>query len=362
MSEDLAIVSPRDGDVLNRHDGKLTDEALVVQVKGTVPLGTAVTVNGIAASVAGEAFTCSVPLTQREQTIEASGGEATASIRVLCDRNSRPRYRYSVDDNIQWLADLGREPDSFDSLFDHWYLAFWRRMHNEYNSKIHLNIYYQTVDGRFNLSMLPERWRDEFEANSDWLHLSFHALQDKPDRIYKDTTYDQFAHDFELVMNEIKRFAGEAVTSRTTTVHWAEVPREACRAVIDRGVDVLIGLLEDSPDGGSTTYYLDLDTAGHVKTRDAWKDYSEGFIFVPCDAVVNVHDLAEIIPYLSQRVTNPHIGEMLELLIHEQYFRPDIPDLYQPDVMEKTQQAIKWVTEQAYAPCFWSEGWLGSPP
>ena len=119
MAESLAILWPNDGDVLNRHDGQLTGEALTIQVSGIMPPGAEVTVNGIPATVEGKTFTCALPLTQREEIIEARGAGDLATVRVLCDRNSCPRYRFSVDDNIRWLADLGREPDSFDSLFDH---------------------------------------------------------------------------------------------------------------------------------------------------------------------------------------------------------------------------------------------------
>ncbi len=361
MAESLQILSPRDGDVLNRHDGQLSAEALVVPVAGTTPFGAPVTVNGIPGSVAGETFTCAVPLSQREEAIEACTGDVVTRISVLCDCNSQPRYRFSVDDNIEWLADLGRHPDEFDSLFDHWFLAFWRQLHREYNTKVHFNLYYQTVDQRFNISQFPEKWREDFEQNSDWLHLSFHALQDKPDRIYKDAAYEQLAHDFELVVDEIKRFASEAVTSRVTTVHWAEAPQEACRALVDRGVDILVGLFV--PVGGvcTTRYYLDMPTAEYINTRDAWKDNSEGIIFVACDAVVNTLSLEEVIPHIEKRAADPHTGEMLELLIHEQYFRADLPDLYQPDVMQKAERAIKWASEHGYEPCFWGEGLLGSP-
>ena len=278
----------------------------------------------------------------------------------MADLNSRKRYRYSIDDNIEFLHDLGTNPDAYNSLFDHWYLAFWRRMHEEYGAKIHLNIYHQTVDGRFTLAQLPHKWRGEFEENSPWLHLSFHALQDKPDRYYRGTTYDQLARDFELVMGEIRRFAGEAVITRETTVHWAEAPREACRALRDRGVDTLIALFYTSPGGQvSTKYYLDQPTAEHIRGREAWHDYAEGFTFVDCDVVVNGVTLEEVVPSLEARVADPHTGELLEMIIHEQYFRPELR-YHQPDAQEKTERAIRWVTERGYEACFWGEGFLGA--
>ena len=228
-------------------------------------------------------------------------------------------------------------------------------MHEDFGAKIHMNLYYQTVDGRFNLSMLPTKWRDEFERCSPWLHLSFHALQDKPDRIYKDATYDQMARDFELVMGEIHRFAGEAVTTRETTVHWAEAPREACQALAERGVDVLIGIFGGIPEAVTTKYYLEIYAAARIRDRDAWRDNEEGITFVDCDLVVNTLAVDAVAPAIEERAANPHTGELMELLIHEQYFRQEIADLYQPDVQQKVEAALHWVVGHGYRPSFWAD-------
>lgn len=360
MTPGLELLFPRDGDVLNRHDGRLEGGRLIVPVRGVAPEGMEVLVNGVPAAREGESFSAEVALSRWEERIEVRAGTQATAARVLCDRSGQRRYRFSVDDNIEWLADLGADPDSYPSLFDHWYLAFWQRMHEAYGAKIHLNIYNQTVDQRFRLAMLPEKWRGEFEENSPWLHLSFHALQDKPDRYYRTTTYDQLAEDFELVRSEIRRFAGETVITSETTVHWAEVPREACRALRDRGIDTLIGLFFTSEVGYiSTKYYLGQETAEHIRGREAWRDYSEGFTFVDCDLVVNGVTLEEVEPSLEARVASPHTGEFLELIIHEQYFRPELR-YYQPDAQEKTERVIKWAAEQGYEACFWSEGLLGA--
>lgn len=366
----LTITSPRPGDYLNRNDGELRGDALIVPVAGTCPAGAFVTVNGAAATVTGETWRAEVPLTRNNWVIEAAAGEQRAEITVMPDLSGKKRYRFSVDDNIQFLRDLGTEPDSFASLFDHWYLAFWRRMHDEYGAKIHLNTYYQTEDASWNTSLMPDKWRDEWEANAEWLHLSFHALMDKPDRIYRAATYDRMANDYELVVNEIKRYAGEAVLTNETTVHWAEAPVEACRALKDRGIDILIGLFWVRDGRCTTNYYLDLSTTEYCNTRDAWMDVQEGLTFVTCDAVVNGLALEDCVPTLEQQAAGPHTGELIELLIHEQYFRPDLiywpqgsatpARYYQPDIQQKVETCLRWVSEHGYEPCFWSEGLLGA--
>jgi hypothetical protein len=366
---ELTITSPRDGDYLNRHDGEVVGAELRVPVTGTCPAGAAVTVNGVPATVTGETFSGTAALTDQNWTIEALSGDQSCEIAVLADRHSRKRYRYSIDDNIEFLRDLGQDPDHFASLFDHWYLAFWKLMNDRYGTKVHINTYYETEDQSWNTSLLPDKWRDEWEANADWLHLSFHARQNLPNRIYQHADYDRMAEDYELVVGEIKRYAGEAVLSRETTVHWAEAPLDACRALKDRGIDILIGLFWVRDGQCTTKYYLDIDQAAYCHTRDAWQDSREGLTFVSCDAVVNGLALDRVIPTLQEQAAGPHTGELLELLIHEQYFcqnryypttESGTVRYFQPDIFQKVEDGIRWVTEQGYEPCFWSEGLLGS--
>jgi hypothetical protein len=358
-------MTPRDGDILNRHDGVEDLASLSIRVAGVTPRGSSVSVSGIPATVEGGSFWCTVPISQRKSDITAAaehnGKLSRDRVAVLWDKQSAQRYRLSVEDNIEFFQDLAGHPDDFESLFDHWYLAFWRRMHREYGVKVHLCIYYQTVGGGFTLEQMPPTWRDEWESHADWLRLSFHALQDQPDRIYKDATYDQMARDYDLVVREIERFAGEVVLSNTTTVHWNEAPREACRALRDRGIRVLIAHFQRDSRGECTTaYYLPEDTKDYANTRDYYYDPETDLIFVASDAIVNNLALDAIDARLDGQASSPHTSELIELLTHEQYFLRD-DEHYQPDIGQKVIKSLNWVTDQSYRPVFWGDGFLGSP-
>lgn len=367
MRPPVKITSPIHGDIVNRHDGLEEDGRLLLDVFGEATEDAAVKVNGQRAEREGALFRCKVPVTDVQAEIVAMLPDgSTDSVTVLWDRDSRKRYRFSLDDNVRFLSDIAREPESFPSLFDHWYLSFWRQMNREYGTKVHVNIYYQECWGVlpegqeawFNLTIMPDTYRDEWQANADWLRLTFHALEDKPDRIYQDATYEQMARDYELVRNEIARFAGEEVLSSFTTVHWAEAPREACRALRDRGVEGLLGLFVTSaPDSSHTRYYLSPELGAHIAGREAWKDLEEGIVFISCDAVVNGLALDRVKPHLDEVEADPHTADMMELLIHEQYFRKELKH-HQPDVFDKVRAAIEWVTDRSYEPTFWREGLL----
>lgn len=355
----VKISFPHEGDVLTCQDGREDPDALIVTVRGEVEKGTGgVTVNGTPATIQGTTFSCDVALPQRRNTIIVRAGDQEQTIEVWWKKGSRKQYRFSVDDNIQFLKDLGTNPQQYPSLFNHWYLGFWRELHREFGMKLHLNIYYQT-DG-FDLTQMPDRWKEEWQTNADWLHLSFHALQDKPDRPYRNAQYAQLAHDFDLVTGHIRRFAGNEVLSTTTTLHWAECPKEAVVALRDRGIETLIALFQPQGyDGPCTTgYYLSREQCAYCDTRAAWHDVETGLTFIRCTSVINALEVSDIVSYLDAHTATPATAEMAELLIHEQYFRKEL-DLYQPTVMEKVRTALHWAAQRGYEPVFWSDGFLG---
>jgi len=123
----VEISTPRDGDVLNRHDGEESEEGLTIEVVGKAPPDQEVTLAGQTARREGDSFYASVTLTEQESLITAQCPAGADQIQVLYDRNSHKRFRFSVDDNVLFLRDLTHEPP--ESLFDHWFLAFWREMH-----------------------------------------------------------------------------------------------------------------------------------------------------------------------------------------------------------------------------------------
>ena len=375
----ITILEPWNGDILNRHDGTLTPAGLEIEVRGQAdgegtvtvaceeaerPGGTVVRRAETSAPVCNGQFRARILLQGRHNLIMAAMNGQRAACQVLWDYDSQPRYRFSVDDNILFLRDLA--DSNYSSLFEHPYLAFWQSVHRRYGTKVHFNIYFETdasvyPSGSFRLRQLSGRFRSEWEANSDWLHLTFHARSNKPDWPYRDATYERMAADYDAVTAEIKRFAGEAVLSSVTTVHWACAPRPAVKALRERGVRGLIGLFHQQLHGGAqdTGYYLEPALAEHVAGRDYWWDPELDMCFISCDAVVNTYPPEAVPPRLDEVGGNAHTGELIELLIHEQYFRREL-SLYQPDVQQRVLAAVDWVSRRGYKPVFWGDGFIGA--
>lgn len=124
----------------------------------------------------------------------------------MIEKNASLRriYRLSLDDNTWFLQDLARNVDRYQSMFDNPYLGFFREVHTCYGTKVHANIYFECLEhGGFRFTEMPDRYRAEWAANADWLHLSLHARADKPDEPYIRASYDQARSDCEQVNTEI---------------------------------------------------------------------------------------------------------------------------------------------------------------
>jgi hypothetical protein len=349
----LRIERPIDGQVCNRWDGQTTPEGLRIEIAGTCNTGAVVSVNGAPATVQGNRFVAGVTLTSRENTLEIASGGETARLKVFYDASGVRRCRISVDDCIYFLRDTARY--ARDSIFENGFLAFWREMHREFGTKVHFNVYYRDLDTGFTLPEFPDRFRGEFEANAGWLHLTFHAIADKPDWPYREADYATIDRDFKLVTNEIVRFAGPNVLSNHGTLHWGTAPIEGCRALRDNGMTGLVGYFRLVDGEPFVAYYLNTERTAHLSGRDCWIDTVEGITFIQHDLVMDPLRLDEIKPHLEVIHADPHRSEVLELLVHEQYFHPRWPD-YHPEQALKVRTALQWAAEHEYRPVFYNEG------
>ena len=358
----LNIADPVHGAVVNRHWGVPTPAGLAIPVAGLCPAGSAVRVNGVPAAVDGEQFSCAVEITQSEEDLvavsEGPQGEQTCSVRVVWDRYSFPRYRFSIDDNSFWLRDVARS--GYHSLFDCSYLAMLRRFHDEYGTKFTVNIYFETADG-FTLREFPVGYRGEFAECADWLGLAFHARADKPDRPYQDAAPEVLLRDMDRVEEEIRRFAGEDSLVPPTVIHWGMVDPSVIPQLRTRGVRVLSGFFTPIPGGYDINYRLDDGRSAFLwKEGEALKDFESGMVYSRVDLVCNSTPLGDIPEVLEGVSSRPRQTEIMDLFTHEQYFWP-FYEHYLPDHEQRLDAALRWMSERGYKPIFLHEGFLGAP-
>jgi len=327
----MKIIFPIDGDMLHAGDGVVAGGGLRINVAGTEVL-----------------------LDKYENTIEVVD-EATGKkkeVRVYWLPNFAGGYRLSIDDNIWFLRDIHQNEGVYKSIFDNPYLVFLRGIHAAYGTKVHLNLFYET-DG-FNLSQLSDRFAAEWKAQASWLRLSFHALGEFPDRPYQKADYATVKRDGELVMREIRRFAGPELMGPVTTLHWGEATVEGSRALRDLGYKGQLGYFNVDDDLPPVSYYLDVEQRRHIKKRFVWKDNREEIVFIRSSIVIDKTDLADIRPRLDSYRSTGGLPPYVDLLVHEQYYYPFYFN-YQPDFTDRIRAAVGWAVDNGYRSRFLEE-------
>ena len=373
------IHEPFCGAVLNHRHGRKVRGGLEIPVWGTAPVGEPVTVNGACARRLGEQFTSAVVLRASETDIVAVSNGVTGRtehrIRVVWDRHSKPRYRFAIDDNSFFLRDVAAK--RYKSLFQSPYLGGLRKLNRKYGTKFVLNVFYTTPENDFNLSQFPACYKAEWTDNANWLKLAFHAYAEFPDRPYQNCAPEKLAKDFDLVAEEILRFAGKAAYSPATIIHWGMVHPTAWKVLTQRGVKVLSGSfhpntgsvyttegesfgVEESgtPFGYDVNYGLDNVRSEYLSRHDAMKDFAGGIVFSKVDIVCNNVPLEQVASVLEPLTGDPNMAEIMDLFTHEQYFWPFYVN-YRADHFQRLEAAIRCCTEHGYEPVFFHEGLLG---
>ena len=364
---ELKIVFPVHGDILSRHDGDETPAGLKVLVKGRCARGASVTVGQAAANVRDGTFEAEALLKDHENVVTATSGDQRDAATVLYDKKSFPRYRLSVDDVVWCFNEIARRPERYASLLDHWFFAFLRKLHTDFGTHVQMNIYFENPEWAFDLTQFPDRYKAEWQENAHWLRLSFHARGNDcyEGRIYRDTTYPKLKRDYERVVAEIVRFAGESVLCRTyTTVHMADASAEGVRALRDLGIRGLTGRFGVGPAGKpfATRYYLDEDTNRHFHDRNLWRDPAMGVYFVNVPRFLNNVPIKELVPHYDgllhgEGSRTPY--DVIDFLVHEQHFWRGF-QAHKPDNMERCVTAATWAAERGLDPVGFEHGIAGN--
>ncbi len=245
------------------------------------------------------------------------------------------KFIFTVDDNIRFFKDICAS--GCFSIFEHPYLAMYKRLHAKFGIKVQLNLFYE-CDG-FCLSDMTDKYRFEFEENSNWLKMSFHSRLEnvKP---YKDSGYDEVFADCSRVNREILRFAGEKSLAKTTTVHYCLATDEGLGAIFDNGYRGLLGLYgtENTPRSSYQSTEAECE-----RIRRGESVTSCGIAYAGIDVILNLFTKEEIEANLSGLLER----ETIKVMIHEQYFYPDY-ERYIPDFEDRIEAAFRLLCENGY--------------
>lgn len=374
----LEIISHRNGEILNHTHGQESAEGLRIELRGIASPSSRVTVNGVTALRNDREFRATVTLTEKINRVTATAidkyGEHSQTITLVWDKLSYLRYAVRIDDNCFFLTELARERPR--RLFDQFYLAQLRRLHETYGSKFILKCFYRNDHDpqKFTLDQMPDCYRGEFEESADWLHLAFHAWAEFPDRPYQHCTGKQLTHDLETVNREIIRFAGEKSCSAPTNVHWAMLPPEHFHIMREHGVKILTsggfmsnrlvveGKVQEMQQGACDIgFFYEQDVAHHMLRRRCFYDPDYQLFLSRTFFCFNIDTPAEIEQKIrAEDARRVETGtEVLECIGHEQYAYPYYAN-FLPDYFARLEVCCRVPTELGYRPVFFQDGVFGN--
>ena len=252
------------------------------------------------------------------------------------------KFCFTVDDNIIFFKEI--TDAKMKSIFEHPYLAMYKRLHEKYNLKVQLNLFYKCED--FNLSMFSDEYIEEWKEASDWLKLSFHSNYEnvKP---YEFSGYDEVFSDCLEVNKEILRFASAKALAKTTTVHYCLTTEDGLRALEDNSITGLLGLY-GKHQNPSVSYCRNEEETEKIVMGETVK--AGKISYAGIDIVLNNfkrEDILKNLPSLYNR-------NLIKVMIHEQYFHSH-HRAYQPDFEEKIDAAFNALTENGYTSAFFEE-------
>lgn len=370
----LEIASHRNGAVLNHNDGLETDNFLEIKISGLADPQAAVTVNGEKTFRSDRLFSAPIRLDKKINKVTVNShskfGDCQQTITLVWDKNSFKRYAMRIDDNIFFLTDIAKERPK--RLFDHFYLKAMKSIHEKYGTKFILKCFYENNHIPFKIKDFPNTYKAEFVANSDWLRLSFHAYSEFPDRPYQHTSRNKLINDFELVKNEIIRFAGAETFMPPTNVHWAMLPPELFKVLRERGVRVLtsggflsnrivvdgeiVGFDDCSCDIG---FFYEQDVARYMMDRRLFYDVDHDLFLSRTFFCCNIDTQEEIEAKIRNADARSGEFETVEAVSHEQYSFPYYFN-YLSDHFERIDAACRTLDELGYQPVYFGEGILGN--
>ena len=366
--EHISFVAPIQGDCINSRDGTLTGEKIRLSAEIKATPNRKILLNGLPTEeTASGRYLGVVEVTAGENRLTAWDAESGehCEISVYALPKAVGKFRISSDDNLLFLRDLTVHSSRYPSIFDHPYLSIYKQAHDLYGACVQLNLFYATDEESlsrfanggdyFDLSMMTDRYREEFLANSHWLKLSFHAYSEFPNKPYQFADGAQIREHCQKIHREICRFAGEACISDCVTVHWGEASASCISALRDLGYRSFMGYFEyDAKGDPLVAYNASHEMIDHIGRRDFWYDREADVLYGRIDLVLNLRTAEENLRLIKEIVPHSGRGGFVSVMIHEQFFYEGYVR-HLPDFAERVLGPCRYLWEQGYCGAHISE-------
>lgn len=215
-------------------------------------------------------------------------------------------FNLSFDDTIIIFEDIYE--NDYNSIFDNQTLNWYRQLHRDYGVVISCYVYYE--DGEFNLSQVPDKYKDEFVKNSSWLRFGFHTLNGETD--YKR---GKITDDYIKTINQLERIVGKQSIDNVIRLQMFQGSYKAIKELSQLEDEPVKGLL--TADDKRQSYYLNKDNSKYIYCHDEYYDSDANIHFFSTDfRTEDVENINSKLRELSTDSWNNQTGDLV-IFSHE---------------------------------------------
>lgn len=215
----------------------------------------------------------------------------------------------SVDDSINVFREIANTNPV--SIFDNARLSIYKEMHDKYGACFSLFAFYQNSANTFNLSQMPATWKAEFIANSHWLKIGFHGVDDATD--YTTISLTDGVEHYTRIINEINRFAGYSSIDNMPRFSKFKGTKPLYTELKKYGLVGVLAADDTRPDDSGLT------TAEQTTLRngDDFFNYEMGFYFVRTSPRLDLVNAAGVVTMLKTENNSYNARNVFEMFYHE---------------------------------------------
>lgn len=250
------------------------------------------------------------------------------------DEDQDKIFHLSFDDTINCFKDI--RDNKYESIFENVTLSWMKELNREFGVVITCYVYYE--DERFKLTQFPNKYKKEFEENSNWLRFGFHALN-------KDAIYENrdIAKDYSMTISELERIVGSNSIDNVIRLQSFQGSYDAVSTLVSLDEEPVVGLL--TADDSRNSYYLNKEENEYIYCHD--KLYKDGCYFISTDLRMEyVGDVKGKIKELSTETWNNQIGDLV-VFSHEWTLNLE--------VKEKIEKMCKYAVDNKYRFVFFED-------
>ena len=223
---------------------------------------------------------------------------------------------FSVDDCIEIFRDI--TINNYNSLFESKYFAFFKELNDKYNAKISL---YSFIEYKgFNIKNTTNKFKREFEDNSNYLKIGFHGFNENSR--YNDK--ENIKKDYKLFLKYIKKIAGDLnIIDNFIRLHYFSGNLENMLKIKKLRIK---GLL--TADDNRDNYYLQKNENIFLNKHCIYKDIKNDIFFIKSNLrIEKIEDIKETLKSID-------INNNIIMFTHEEYLnykdiREKIIDIYE---------------------------------